>query len=1158
MKLRVFSVDFTRLSSFARAIFVIQAVLLGAVCPSYASNNGVAEVQFAEGLVETLPNGDSSWRKAGQGTELYAGDRIRTSSQAQAAIRFKDGYVMRMRERTEIAVPDSGVRSNPVIEVKSGGAYFFSRVKHSYPVVKTLHVSASVRGTEFTVDVNPQSSTLSLIAGSLQLAGVEKTVTPGQSVIANLGGVSIVPLVSFARTVQWAVPYPVVVDLKSTLTSAGLSFDDVARALSYESEEERERALVHLNLPAPYYYLADGLGSIYAGDLDKAQESLRSALTDRRTSSEAAAQIAVIRLLNGDRPGAKAILRQYQKAGGSSSLLQARALVAQADYDLPRAESLLLKAVEIDSGNITSWTRLAELALGAGDVDLAEDYLDRSEVTGQPDSYSQVMRGFIALFRHEPGKAEHYFAQALGDRAHVAEATFGLAMTAISRGNLDYGREQLEKAVVMAPTRSLYRSYLAKAYFEQDLAGVSLAELERAVSLDSADPTPWLYAAWAELAEHKPVRALRAIDKAIEKNDNRAIYRSRELLDQDLSAAATGLGRIYGRLGFDELSRIAAMRSVMEDYSNPSAHFLLADSYRGKHLGSGTVSTENVIGRLLIPSNYNSARINPAGDAGLNEYTTLFDRPFSDLSSNVEYNSFIKEVSGSVDYSTASRGIAWQTGISGANRDGFRENDWRREYQLFHRGQGDLTNKFSLAWDAALTSFDQGDTAVDFDPYAEDGDVESNIDSAFLRVGAHFSPTVSSDLLAQMVASLSTNDFTDDNNRERFPYGRFTSGAPVVEDKPLSIASLVREEMSRDRDLYQGDVQYSLNGNLLSLVSGAFVRTEKTKALEDGTLISAGDAQALDFLSGSKFGSSTDLDATSTNLYSYLNFKPLKRLQLTAGVTWTSLDMPANGENAPFIEKNWSKNSVDPKVGIWVEPLDGTVFRSAWGKTLNRTGRGGLDSLEPTFVGGFNQVFDGVAGSEQEFFAVGLDQRLDSGTYIGTSISRRKLRYDATRYFGVIETDLFSRDTVFSDQEETLDGGADIDHAEVYFYHVLSDSFTSTLNYSWEHFEEFSPLPETETWKLQPELRYFSETGLFAFTSGVWRVQDRSSVYSLKEQEDFWIFNFGGGYEFDNRRGAIEFAVENILDKKFHYSPVSDEAEVFPGIGFWTRAGYRF
>lgn len=1157
MKLRISNADSTSLSGLLRVIFVMQALLIGAADLSYASNDGIAELQFAEGLVESISDGERAWRQVGIGTELHAGDRIRTSSQAQAAIRFKDGYVMRMRERTEISVPVSGVRSNPVIEVKDGAAYFFSRVKRSYPVVKTMHVSASVRGTEFTVEVSPQASTLSLVAGSLQLAEVEKTIVPGQSVIANSRGVSIVPLVSFARTVQWAVPYPVVVDLETEFTTAGIKFDQVARALSYESDEQRERALLNLNLPAPYYYLADGLSSLYAGDLDKSQESLKSALADSRTSSAAAAQLAVIRLLNGDRPGAKAVLARYQQED-SSALLQARAFVAQADYDLPRAESLLLKSVKLGPGNTIAWARLAELALGAGDADLAEDYLDRAQVSGQSDAYSQVMRGFIALFRHEPAKADRYFAQALGDRAHVAEATFGLAMSEISRGNLEHGREQLEKAVVMAPTRSLYRSYLAKAYFEQDLAKVSLAELERAATLDSADPTPWLYAAWVELADHKPVRALRAIDKAIEKNDNRAIYRSRELLDQDLSAAATGLGRIYGRLGFDELSRIAAMRSIMEDYSNPSAHFLLADSYRGKHLGSGTVSTENVIGRLLIPANYNSARINPAGEAGLNEYTTLFDRPFSDLSTSVEYNSFTKGVAGSVDYSTASRGIAWQTGVSGANRDGFRENDWRREYQFFHRGQGDVTNKVSLAWDAALTSFDQGDTAVDYDPYAEDGDVESNIDSAFLRVGAHFSPTVSSDILAQIVASMSANDLTDDNNRERFPYGRFTSGAPVVDDSPLSISSLVREEMSRDRDLYQGDLQYSLNGNLLSLVSGAFIRSEKTTALEDGTLSSVGDSQALDFLSGRKFGSATDLDATSTNLYSYLTFKPVKRFQMTAGATWTSLDMPANGENAPFIEENWSKDSLDPKVGAWIEPLDGTVLRAAWGRSLNRTGRGGLDSLEPTFVGGFNQVFDGVAGSEQEFFAVGLDQRLGSGTYIGTSVSRRKLRYDATRYFGVIETDLFSKDTAFAIQEEVLAGGADIDHAEAYLYHVLSDSFTSALNYSWEHFEEFAPLPETETWRLQPVLRYFSECGLFAFTNGVWRVQDRSSIYSLKEKENFWIFNLGGGYEFDNRKGAIEFSVENIFDKKFYYSPVSDEAEVFPGVGFWTRAGYRF
>ena len=66
-------------------------------------------------------------------------------------------------------------------------------------------------------------------------------------------------------------------------------------------------------------------------------------------------------------------------------------------------------------------------------------------------------------------------------------------------------------------------------------------------------PTPWFYDAIRKQTANRPVEALQDLQKSIELNDNRAVYRSRLLLDEDLAARSASLGRIYSDLGFQQL-----------------------------------------------------------------------------------------------------------------------------------------------------------------------------------------------------------------------------------------------------------------------------------------------------------------------------------------------------------------------------------------------------------------------------------------------------------------------------------------------------------------------------------------------------------------------------------------------------------------------------
>ena len=140
--------------------------------------------------------------------------------------------------------------------------------------------------------------------------------------------------------------------------------------------------------------------------------------------------------------------------------------------------------------------------------------------------------------------------------------------------------------MALDPENALLRSYLGKAYFDERTTNPltyfqelvtnfpnqenTLAAQQFAISkqLDPNDPTPWLYNAIRLQSENRPVEALRNLEKSIELNDNRAVFRSRELLDQDRAARGTSLARIYNDLGFEQLGINEATKSLSLDPGN--------------------------------------------------------------------------------------------------------------------------------------------------------------------------------------------------------------------------------------------------------------------------------------------------------------------------------------------------------------------------------------------------------------------------------------------------------------------------------------------------------------------------------------------------------------------------------------------------------------
>src|SRR5206468_9066059 len=69
------------------------------------------------------------------------------------------------------------------------------------------------------------------------------------------------------------------------------------------------------------------------------------------------------------------------------------------------------------------------------------------------------------------------------------------------------------------------------------------------------------------------------LESSVRLNDNRALYRSRFLLDEDRAVRGSSLARVYQDAGMNEVAVREAARAVSYDFANYSAHLFLSESY---------------------------------------------------------------------------------------------------------------------------------------------------------------------------------------------------------------------------------------------------------------------------------------------------------------------------------------------------------------------------------------------------------------------------------------------------------------------------------------------------------------------------------------------------------------------------------------------------
>ncbi|MGE5218490.1 MAG: tetratricopeptide repeat protein, partial [Chloroflexota bacterium] len=607
----------------------------------------IAKAVSVQGGVEVRRAGATQWQRVNLNDTFCAGDQVQVLERSRADLALVNQPVLRIDQNTTITLGGIKQEGASLIELFKGALHFFSR-RPRHLEVHTAFVNAGVEGTEGLIEVQADRALITIFEGKVLASNQDGSLvlTGGQSAVAAKGQAPVLRAVAHPRdAVQWALYYPPVTYFRAGEFPTGAGWEGMVRNSietymkgDYQNAFDAIRG-VPSDIREPRFFAYRASLLLAVGRVDEATGDLDRALNLDPKYGDAMALQSIIAVVQNDKEKALALAQKAVESDRkSASAWIALSYAQQANFNLEGARNSLKSAAQASPDNALAWARLAEIHMSFADLDEALEAAKKA-VALEPDlSRTQTVLGFAYLTQVNTKEAKAAFEKAIGfDQADYLPR-LGLGLAKIRDGDLEDGRREIEIAASLDPNNSIVRSYLGKAYYEEKRGPLDEREYAIAKELDPKDPTPWFYDAIAKQTTNRPVEALQDMQKAIELNDNRAVYRSSLQLDSDLAARSAAQARIYSDLGFQQLGLVEGWKSVNTDPTNYSAHRFLADSYAFLPRHEIARVSELLQSQLLQPLNMtpiqphltesNLFLLSAQGPAALsfNEFNPLFNR----------------------------------------------------------------------------------------------------------------------------------------------------------------------------------------------------------------------------------------------------------------------------------------------------------------------------------------------------------------------------------------------------------------------------------------------------------------------------------------------------------------------------------------------------
>jgi hypothetical protein len=274
-----------------------------------------------------------------------------------------------------------------------------------------------------------------------------------------------------------------------------------------------------------------------------------------------------------------------------------------------------------------------------------------------------------------------------------------------------------------------------------------------------------------------------------------------------------------------------------------------------------------------------------------------------------------------------------------------------------------------------------------------------------------------------------------------------------------------------------------------------------------------------------------EFDVNHTNLYVYSQIDAPRRVTLSLG------------SSADFLDgRGIEADQFNPKAGVSWQATSATTVRAAGFRTLHRSLISN-QTIEPTQVAGFNQLFDGVEGEVAWRYGVGVDHKISRTLFAGAEISWRDLKHPSvTTRRGVVVG------IVKNDWNESL--------GRAYLYSALHSRVGLSLEYLFERFDREGNLGEDQivnlrTHRIPIGIAYFHPTGFVGRVTGtIVRQEGLFGTFGLPAPGDdtFGVVDGSIGYRLPRRYGLITLGVKNLFEQEFLFQDTDPKSpRVLPG-----------
>jgi len=1155
--------------------FLTSVEMAGAQPVTSGSVTNEIRIVELQGTAAVAPANATTWAPAQTNQILHPFDRLRTGANSRIALLWSDRSVVSFGALTEIEVlPPYSSDAQYGLHLIRGIISFFHRDEPGRIRVVTRGAIAGVEGTEFVLAVesgkDTELATMSVIDGKVRFGNEQATLllTNGQQAVIELGNAPVRTAGFIANNVlQWCFYYPAVID------PADLPFTPEEQKIlgeSLKAYRSGDLVVALAKYPVGHQPGSDAEQVYYAGlllsvgQVEPAEAALASMSAADASDRPQRVALALRELIAAVKRQPNAAVIHPELATeflANSYYEQSRAVPGTS---LPTALASARQAVTNSPDFGFAWERVAELEFSFGQNRRALDALEKSLTLAPRNAQALALKGFLFAAQNHIGEAISWFDQALAVDSALDNAWLGRGLCRIRRGDLKGGREDLLVAAALEPQRAGLRSYLGKAYAEAGDFPHATKELQLAKQLDPKDPTPWLYSALMNQENNRINDAIRDLEKSQALNDNRSVYRSQLLLDQDQAVRSANLAAMYQDDGMDDVAVREASRAVNYDYANYSAHLFLANSY-------AQLSDPNLINlRYQTPTENEYLLANllaPVGAGMLSptisqqEYSPLFERDRIGVVSSTEYLSRGAWTQSGAQFGTYEN-VSYAVEGFYRTDNGQQANNDVEQRQISGTFKAQVAPQDTVFFQVKQYDANSGDLQQYYNPTNANPAARVNEDQTpNIGVGYHheWSPGVHTLFFAARLEDSLTVTNPTGPTLATF----FTPGGTMTLVRGLTM----QQHLQDDLTIYSGELQQiwqtpehnTIVGTRFQYGDFNIQNLQNTPSALVGTIFPPPPTDSAQQNFSPLF--------RRISAYGYHQWQVFDPLQLIGGVAYDRITFPENFQTAPVSGDERTEEQFSPKAGLIFTPLAGTTLRFAYACSLAGASLDQSYQLEPSQVAGFIQSYRSlipesvagpVPGAHFETYAFSLEQKFPTGTYLG--VSGDLLYSDVGQTVGAF--DYIFLVTPLAVPSPGLHENLNYREQSLLFTanQLLGKNWSlgaryrisdAMLNYSFDVpngvvTTNFLTSQHLEAILNQVDLLavYNHPCGFFAQTDAHWYVQNNIDEAATEPGDNFWQWNAFVGYRFLQRKAEFTLGVLNLTDQDYKLNPLNVYAEL--------------